>query len=186
MGTAHHRRKRPAEIRRALLDNAMQIAVDQGLGAVTVQAVAAASGVTKGGLLHHFPSKQALIDAVFSDLLDRFSEDLEERMRDDPVAPGRMTRAYLSSVLDLGADGGPTAALSILMLADAPLRQRWADWTEALISRHRATDDSVDLTLVRLAADGIWLSDLGAVPVPQRDKLLARLQSMASGTHEGG
>ena len=39
----------------------------------------------------------------------RFSEDLEERMRDDPVAPGRMTRAYLSSVLDLGADGGPVA-----------------------------------------------------------------------------
>ena len=67
MNNAHQRPKEPVRVRRALLDAAQQIAVAQGLQNVTVQAVAQAAGVTKGGLLHHFASKQRLLDALFAE-----------------------------------------------------------------------------------------------------------------------
>jgi hypothetical protein len=49
MGNAYTRIKQPELVRRALLDHAAKLAVEQGLAAVTVQAVSDAAGVTKGG-----------------------------------------------------------------------------------------------------------------------------------------
>ena len=58
MQSPHRRKKQPEQVRRSLLDCAAQIAVEQGLASVTIQAVAEAAGVTKGGLFHHFASKR--------------------------------------------------------------------------------------------------------------------------------
>ena len=65
MPEAHKRVKDPQAVRRRLMDEAKKLAIESGISAITVQAVASAAGVTKGGFLHHFPSKQALIDAIF-------------------------------------------------------------------------------------------------------------------------
>ncbi|RYG89090.1 MAG: TetR/AcrR family transcriptional regulator, partial [Alphaproteobacteria bacterium] len=72
---AHKRKKQPELVRRALIDHAARLAVEQGLAAVTVQAVSDAAGVTKGGFMHHFPSKQALVDAVFTELIEIIDRD---------------------------------------------------------------------------------------------------------------
>ena len=86
-------------------------------------------GVTKGGLLHHFPSKQALIDAVFADLLDALDRDLDARIAADPEPLGAFTRAYVASVFDMAleADGAVWAALSISMLIDPQPRRLWSE-----------------------------------------------------------
>jgi AcrR family transcriptional regulator len=44
---------------------------------VTLEAVAAEAGVSKGGLLYHFPTKDALLEALVQDWLDRFEADVE-------------------------------------------------------------------------------------------------------------
>lgn len=41
---------------------------EQGLSAVTVDAVAEQAGITKGGLLYHFPSRTALLSGVYEQL----------------------------------------------------------------------------------------------------------------------
>lgn len=86
----HKRKKQPELVRRALLDEAAKLAIKEGLGSVTVQAVANAAGVTKGGFIHHFPSKQALIDTLFQELLDSIDADLDKFMADDPEPTGRL------------------------------------------------------------------------------------------------
>ncbi len=48
MATAYNRKKQPELVRRTLLDCAAKLALEQGLAAVTVQAVSHAAGVTKG------------------------------------------------------------------------------------------------------------------------------------------
>ncbi|WP_417768434.1 TetR/AcrR family transcriptional regulator [Stappia sp.] len=180
MENPYARKKQPELVRRALLDRAAELAVEQGLAAVTVQAVADAAGVTKGGFMHHFPSKQALIDAVFRELLDTLDRDLDARIEADPEPDGAFTRAYLGSVLDMapGASGGPWAALYVSMLTDPDLRALWAGWFEARIERHRATDDDVRLAAVRAAADGIWLADLTGTALDKRADLHALLLDM--------
>jgi len=162
MSEAHSRKKEPEKVRRALLDRVATMAVDQGPEAITIQAVAVAAGVTKGGLLHHFASKQMLIEAVFDDLLTQLADEIGRYVAADPVSAGRFTRAYVRAAFadhKLGSRS-PWAALSITMLSDPGLRQRWSDWLDAQIEAHRATDSGPTFEIVRLAADGVWLADL--------------------------
>src|ERR1700742_37505 len=99
MSEAHHRKKQPVLVRQQLLEVAARLASAQGMTAVTLDAVSAASGVSKGGLLHHFPSKNALLEALFDNLVTRLDGAIEDVMRDDPIPHGRFTRAYLQAVL---------------------------------------------------------------------------------------
>lgn len=177
MENAHKRKKQPELVRRALLDQAAKLAVKEGLAAVTVQAVADATGVTKGGVSHHFPSKQALIDAVFQELLEKIDREVDEHIAADPEPYGSFTRAYVEAVFHMGveANGGPWGPLSISMLTDPDLRALWAEWFEARLDRHKATDSGVLLTIVRLAADGVWLADMAKIALPDYEDLRAQL-----------
>ena len=177
MDNPHKRKKQPEQVRRALLDAATRLAVEGGVASVTVQAVSEAAGVTKGGFLHHFPSKQALVTAVFEELLETIDRDLDARLAADPKPHGRFSRAYVEAVFDMDADtdGGAWAALSMSWLTDPALRALWAEWFQARVERHRDTDDSVALTMVRMAADGVWLADLAGVAIEDREALRDRL-----------
>lgn len=162
MSEAHRREKQPEQVRRSLLDHAAQCAVEQGLGSLTLQAVADAAGVTKGGLLHHFPSKQALIEAVFEDLLTMLDEEIDRLMERDPLEHGRFTRAYIDAFFQVTQDGSksPWAALSISSMTDARMRELWSRWICERLERHAATDSHPSLQIARYAADGIWLANL--------------------------
>ena len=176
MDNAHKRKKQPELVRRALIDQAARLAVEEGLAAVTVQAVADAAGVTKGGLMHHFPHKQALIDAVFGEMMDTIDRDIDKRIAADPEPYGSFTRAYVEAVFGMAQGaGGPWAALSISTLTDAGLRALWAKWFHGRLERHHATDADLRLVVVRLAADGVWLADLGGITLPDSNQLRGQL-----------
>ncbi|HXY96387.1 MAG TPA: helix-turn-helix domain-containing protein [Steroidobacteraceae bacterium] len=55
---------RPARDR--LLDAAERVVVESGATHLTLDAVARSAGVSKGGLLYHFPSKEALLEGMLS------------------------------------------------------------------------------------------------------------------------
>lgn len=176
---ANQRKKEPDVVRQKLLDCAAQILVDRGLANLTVQAVAEAAGVTKGGLLHHFASKQKLTEALFAEQLRNLDSEIDAAMAADPVAHGRFTRAYVRSTLRVDHTGPcPCAALSVSTLIDPALRQAWGDWYRARLQRHRDTDAAPELQLVRYAADGVWLEDLMAQdgePPIDRQTLLTQM-----------
>ena len=160
--SAHHRKKQPEQVRRALLDCAAQIAAEQGAAAITIQAVAERAGVTKGGLLHHFDSKQALLAAVFKDLLDKMDQEIERTLADDPQARGRFTRAYVRACFSdrLLGDRSLWGALSVAIVSEPALRALWSAWLDRRMARHAETDGDPRLVAVRLAADGVWLADM--------------------------
>lgn len=79
---------RPPHARDKVLDAYSALLYAEGERAATMDAVAARAGVSKGGLLYHFPSKEALGEAV----LERFREQAEAdvaEMRTDPEGPSR-------------------------------------------------------------------------------------------------
>lgn len=166
MTKAHNRRKQPEAVRLALLDSTMRLAAEQGIAAVTVQAVAAASGVTKGGLFHHFANKQALMEGMIEHVLARLEAAITAAMQTDPEPFGRFTRAYVTTLVtgeEFGL-GSPFDALSVAMMADHTLGHYWTEWFTALLARHAETDDTPMLEIVRLAADGVWMKYLGTEP----------------------
>lgn len=179
---AYKRKKQPELVRRALLDQAARITLEQGLSKVTFQAVADAVGVTKGGVMHHFATKNALILEVFHDAMAKFEDEVDAAMAKDPVSYGAFTRAYIDATISLGEKGqeefNNQATLYVLMLGDIELRELWAEWSNAQLQKHAATDDSETLCMVRLVADGIWLSDFSGINISDKKSIRERLLTL--------
>src|SRR5687768_16323668 len=76
-----------------VLDALQEILVRDGIAAVTLEAVAAAAGVSKGGLLYHFGSKAALLDG----LIDRMTAAIDAEVGAAEDAPGGIPRWYLET-----------------------------------------------------------------------------------------
>jgi AcrR family transcriptional regulator len=72
--------------------------VEQGLRCGDGAGRVRRGGSDKGRFTHHFPSKQALIDTVFHELLEKLGHDLDRRMEGAPERYGAFTRAYLEAV----------------------------------------------------------------------------------------
>lgn len=179
---AHKRKKQPELVRRALLDEAARITLEQGLSKVTFQAVADAVGVTKGGVMHHFATKDALILEVFYDAMAKFEAEVNAAMAKDPVSYGSFTRAYIDATISLGEKGqaefNSQATLYVLMLGDRMLRERWAEWSNEQLKKYAATDNTETLCMVRLVADGIWLSDFSGIDISDKASIRERLINM--------
>ena len=58
--------KRPSSVQMtdALLDAAEAVVAREGITRLTLDAVAAEVGLSKGGVLHHFPTKDRLVEAM--------------------------------------------------------------------------------------------------------------------------
>lgn len=83
--------------RERLLESAIDILQTDGMNQFTLDAVARQAEVSKGGLLHHFPSKDALIDALLRYLLNAFDVCAQQHYDADPHPQGRWARAYLQA-----------------------------------------------------------------------------------------
>lgn len=166
MKTGYQRKKQPAVVRQKLLDVAAQITNEQGMDALTLDAVAREAGVSKGGLLHHFAGRQALLHGLCDEMIERLDTQIDAAMADDPRAGGRFARAYLAvmSSTESAEDAHRAGALYVAMFADADLRKRWAGWLKDRLEQHKETDSSPEARIVLLAADGLWLADLVGAP----------------------
>src|SRR5690348_11094601 len=71
--------------RERLLDAAERVVAESGATHLTLDAVAKSAGVSKGGLLYHFPSKEALLEGMlarhFEDVDAEVARRLESRGR---------------------------------------------------------------------------------------------------------
>ncbi|GHH42614.1 TetR/AcrR family transcriptional regulator [Lentzea cavernae] len=95
----------PEDTRRVLLDAAGSCIRARGTSA-TLDHIAKEAGVSKGGLLHHFATKDDLVRALAQDLFDRFRADVLAAADLDDVAPGRLTRAYVRVSAEFSHDPG--------------------------------------------------------------------------------
>lgn len=68
---------RPPAARGKVLDAYIALLCEEGERAATLDATAARAGVSKGGLLYHFASKEALADAVIEAAEEHVARDAE-------------------------------------------------------------------------------------------------------------
>ncbi len=169
-----------------VLRAAHRVVLRDGVSALTLEAVAREAGRSKGGLLYHFPTKEALIQGLIADPTARFDREVERLMALDPLpGPGKWVRAFLSATTEeAGSDYELTGGLLAAIANDPdllePMRAAYDRW------QARAVADGLDpvvATLVRLAADGFWLGDIFAfasITEPLRSAVIGRLRTLAS------
>ena len=81
------------DTRTRILTAANHLVESEGVERLTLETAAQAAGVSKGGLLYHFPNKDALIEGMVRQMLDEFTLAMEEVLAQEPEAPGRWARA---------------------------------------------------------------------------------------------
>jgi len=184
---------RSAVTRRRLLGAAERIVLQEGAKRLTLDAVAREAGVSKGGLLYHFPSKDALVAEMVEHLaVERFERELDRRMEEPeeseepPPAEGSWVRAYVEATFEprdrdrnLAVKSGLFAAVANDPALLEPLQRRYTALQE------RTENDGVDpalATVVRLASDGLWfleLFDLPGVEGELRERVYGALREIA-------
>lgn len=172
-----------------ILDALQRLLVEEGLHAVTLEAVAGVAGVSKGGLLYHFPSKEALITGLAQRLAESSDAEFEQAL-----ASGDVVGFFLHTSVPSSSDGAVywslLAALRSNEIASDEARRliiycflRWAE----ILREH--VDDPVTAEIIRLVGDGLYLSALAGLPMPDPDLLeqvRARLRATAGTSHRRG
>lgn len=93
MTTANHRKQRANNSREHVLDAYVDLLIHTGERAATLDAVATAAKVSKGGLLYHFSSKKALLEALAERTLTLAEEDFAAMSQ----APEGASAYYINS-----------------------------------------------------------------------------------------
>ncbi|WP_029106868.1 TetR/AcrR family transcriptional regulator [Mycobacterium sp. URHD0025] len=148
-----------ASSRDRILDAYEALLATEGERYATLDAVAAKAGVSKGGLLYHFPSKDRLADALCERLLTLAAADVEE-MRAAPEGPARY---YIRSshYAETPLDRALVAVSRLQQAGDSHARtvieSVSADWLTVL---HQALGDLDVARAVKLIGDGLYYSAL--------------------------
>ena len=172
------------DTRGRLLEAAAAVVRRDGAQALTLDAVAAEAGVSKGGLLYHFASKRDLLDGMVAGWLEEFGAEIAGV----EAKGGSFAQAYVGASDISGWAGSERASEFGLLAALAAepgvlvsARRHYCEWQARLA---REGPDPVAATVARLAADGLWLADLLGLAPPEgelRERVIARMLALADG-----
>jgi len=167
-----------------ILEAAARIVGQAGAAHLTMDAVAAESGLSKGGVLYHFPSKRSLLEGMLQKVLDDVSARTgvyRESSEDEPAA-------VLRARIRADSEQSPAErAMSLALLAAAaedpellaPARQFVGD----VFAEIRSAPGDAEFALVLLlATEGLrFLDMLDLLPLSaaERQRLHGRLLSLA-------
>lgn len=149
---------------------------ERGIQRMTLEEVAKVAEVSKGGLLYHFASKDALIQAMLESALDAFEKEVM-RVKGDDTSPGAWLRAYIAA--SFPKDRSVVSEQSFIgsaVLAGVgtepalvePYRQHLHAWVE-----HASADglEPMLAQLIRLSVDSLWMHEaLGIAPYAEAEK----------------
>lgn len=90
----------PTSSKEIILDAAEGIVLDSGARHMTLDAVAERAGVSKGGLLYHFPSKEALLRGMLERLRKQIDDTRKEKSKGLKEGPKREIKAFILSSAD--------------------------------------------------------------------------------------
>lgn len=152
------------------------------MGALTIDAVAQEAGLSKGGLFYHFHSKKELIEGMVKRLILVIDSVLvEELVRSN----GDFVTAYIRASFLVNPDWMKLSCALIAAVTNdpdllEPLQQRFYIMQEKMANAAESPEIG---TIIRLALDGMWISDLfGFAPpsVELREKMLYTLIGIAN------
>ncbi|WP_249899213.1 TetR/AcrR family transcriptional regulator [Paenibacillus sp. PK3_47] len=176
--------------RQLILAAASEIIRNQGVEKLTLEAAAREAGVSKGGLLHHFPNKNALIQGLVEELTDGFVADVQGRAAQSAVEQGRWSRAYTESVAyDIQEGNGISTALTAALFSKPELLEKLQE--QYTLWQKNIENDGIDpvrSTIVRLAADGLWFSEMfgfGKLEPALREQVIRELLKMTDKEEKG-
>jgi AcrR family transcriptional regulator len=177
-------KKTPIETREKLVQAAAQLVMANGINRVTLEQVALHAGVSKGGLLHHFPTKRALLNGLIEGIGRVFEQRLEKYLAlETPGFPGRFARAYIRASFEYETDELRLTNAISKVVGEFPelLQELQADFLK--LDQEMQSDGlpAARALVIRMACDGLWFSELMGISKLQdslRSQMLEELMML--------
>ncbi|AFT98010.1 TetR/AcrR family transcriptional regulator [Nocardia brasiliensis] len=162
-----------ANTRDRILDALESLLLEKGMSHVTLENVAATAGVSKGGLLYHFKSKDALLAGLVRRLTERAAQQLTSATdrgqsvvewylqtpdpdNADEAVELEVYRSMLATMRTIDAANG--TEVDEVQQALIEMMNSWSDDLDQEI------EDPVQADIVRLVGDGVYLRALLGLP----------------------
>lgn len=157
--TPKKRKNKPEQLRHSLIIAARDLILRDGIQHLSMQKVADQAGVSKGGLFHHFKSKDELLMAVIGLFIAQLNTAILGLTDQYGQAFGCFSRAYATVMLtdETIGIGSDWSGLIRTINAESQMQAQWQDWLGQKLQQFATTDQDPRLTLVRYAVDGAWL-----------------------------
>lgn len=174
--------KKKISSRERILRAATELAREVGPGHISLDAVAARAGLSKGGLLYCFPTKAKLLEAVVEEYMKEHEHAMQVQETLQDGAKNRVARAFLD-VYRVQADDEPPACGVLAAMAEStefmiPVRH----YHRALLDRMVSDSSDRETTLIAyLAVAGLESSkllDCEILSEQERHAVLCRLEKM--------
>lgn len=173
-------------VRDRILEAAERTVADIGAARLTLEVVAQAAGVSKGGLLYHFPSKESLLSALAQRYVDNMQRCVEAAKTN--LAEGLASRDLKACVVGMLGHDPRSKAFGAALLATAAndltllevIRDCIAKCTKEL--EQNSTLDFARAAVVALAIDGLMMREslrISAFSDAQRELIVEELIRIA-------
>ena len=151
--------------RQKVIDASRQIVMERGAGALTYDEIAQVSGVTRGGITYHFPTKQRLLQALVEQDIDQWIQLEETNTPCDCPAEAAELLAFLRAHTAEEPDRRRfvTGMLSAATL-DPPVLDPAREYSRERLEVLEPNETNLRLEMLRLAAMGLFWSDLFGCP----------------------
>ena len=165
-----------------ILSAAAEVAREAGAGRLSLDAVAARAGVSKGGLLFNFPTKASLMRALVETFLTNFEQELDA----SHTAQDGLLSAYikLSAIECAEAQHGATGVLAAIA-EDPDFLKPIAAFKRRLLDRLKSeSDDFGSLLVIYLALEGmrsLKLFETEVLTSEERDLAVAAMLKIGAG-----
>jgi len=172
-------------VRDRILDAAEQIVTADGARKLTLDAVAQVAGVSKGGLLYHFPAKEALLAGMIERHIDELNARCSAELAHLPAACASSDmKAWILGVLQPHRVREEAGAALLAAAANNPalldgVRRRYAEHVAQLQS---LGDGFARAAVILLAVDGLMFGEAWRVTpftAEQRERIVAELLRLA-------
>ena len=157
--------------RNAVLQAAISIIARDGPGRLTLDAIARESGMSKGGLMHQFRTKQAVLKALLEQQVAYFDEFSRQYLSETSSSQPQLA-AQIATLREAGKPNSVALALLAAMADDPGLLAVSRDASGPGVVAMKAEAADPDLALLRWsAARGLALSEMfGLCPLSEKDR----------------
>jgi len=144
--------------RNVLLDIAERIVSEQGAKALTIDALAKAAGITKGGVQYSFHNKEALLDAIF-DRWDQQYNALYLSIAGENPPPPEKVAGHVEATRQGDEKANARAASLMMALLENPkqLAETRSWYRDIIAGLDLSTEEGRQARLAFLASEGAFL-----------------------------
>lgn len=181
MENPYKRKKDPEASKQLILNTAAEIGASGDWHQVTFQAIADKTGLSKGGIIHHFRSKEELLEELMRQSLAELTQWITEEKK---ISGNEMAHiAYMRFIAKKSSDLHYRRTMKVILqatLANSEYRAMWDNWFNENIGGS-AADQDVNSLIIMLVADGLWYADIFGIynlSDEKKEQIIQRLQSL--------